>query len=433
MHRRLLLTAGIVCLGLMATGAAPMSAALAQFGPARVVAAAAVEKEVREGAQFVGTVKPLRRSVVGSAVDGRVDEFRVKDGQYVEAGKPLAKLKTESFEIQLAAAQEELKLRKLERDELKKLRPEEINEAKARMEGAKILRDFTKRQQDRVQGLYERGTVTIEQLQESLSAADRAAQTFAEAKAAYEVVSGSEKVAKADVRVLAQQEEIRRLEDIIKKHTIVAPFSGYVVAEHVELGQWVSPSDPIVEMVDIETVEVDVMVPQEYITGVQAKDTAGVQLEGVNAKPFSGTVQRIVPHGDLRARTFPVKVHVANPDHVLFSGMLASVTLPVGAPVKAVLVPKDALVLGGRRLEIFVVDPAAGEAPAKARSVGVRLGVTDGDWVEVKCDPPLKPGQLVVVQGNERLADGAAVEVKQVDASKDANNKSPAPSPTKQP
>jgi HlyD family secretion protein len=416
MHQRRSLPRMAALLGLAIM---PPATAWAQPGAPRVAAVAAIQAEVREGAQFVGTIKPLRRSIVGSAVDGRVEDFPVNEGEFIEAGRPLAKLKTESFEIQLAAAEAELKLRTIDRDELKKLHPEEINEAKARMEGAEVLRNFTKRQVDRVQGLYDRGTVTIEQLQESLSAADRATQSYFEARAAYQVVAGSEKVAKGDARVLAQQEEIRRLKDIIKKHTIVAPFSGYVVAEHVEIGQWVSPADPVAEMVDIETVEVDVMVPQDYIVKVNTKDTAGVQVDGVAGPPLSGTVHRIVPHGDVRARTFPVKIHLSNPRHVLKSGMLASVTLPVGERVKAVLVPKDALVLGGRRLEVFVVEhPAEGEGPPKVRAVSVQLGVSDGDWVEVKSQPPLKPGELVVVQGNERLVDGAAVEVTMLEEKK---------------
>jgi RND family efflux transporter MFP subunit len=279
------------------------------------------------------------------------------------------------------------------------------------MDGAKALREFTRRQMERMQVLSERGSVTLEQFQESVSAADRAAQAYLEAKAAHAVVAGSEKVAKAGARVKAQEEEIRRLEDIIKKHTIVAPFNGYVVAEHVELGQWVSPSDPVVEMVDIEAVEVEVMVPQDYIAKVRPSDTAGVRVEGLDGPPLAGTVRRIVPSADLRARTFPVKVHLANPEHVLKAGMLADVTLPVGTPTRAVMVPKDALVLGGRRYQVFVVEGEGDQQQAKARAVSVQLGASDGQWVAVAAEPALKAGQRVVVQGNERLLDGAAVQV----------------------
>jgi HlyD family secretion protein len=420
-RRRLLSTA--IAETIVALGLTPMAAGLAwgQAAP-RVLVAAAVEREVRQGAQFVGTVKPLRRSVVGSAVDGRVEAFPVNDGDFVETGKPLAKLKTETFEIQLAAAKAELALRTIDRDESKKLRPDEIREAQARMDGAKALRDFTKMQMERMQALSQRGSVTLEQFQESVSAADRAAQAFLEAKAAHAVVSGSEKVAKAEARVTAQDEEIRRLNDIIKKHTIVAPFSGYVVAEHVELGQWVTSGDPVVEMVDIEAVEVEALVPQDYIAKVKQGDTAGVTVEGLGP-PLAGTVKRIVPSADLRARTFPVKVHLPNPKHVLKAGMLANVTLPVGVPAKAVLVPKDALVLGGRRHQVLVVDGEGDQEQAKVRAVPVQLGAADGPWVAVAAEPPLKPGQLVVVQGNERLLDGTTVQLVKSEETKNGAKK----------
>jgi RND family efflux transporter MFP subunit len=418
-YRLLLIAGAILCLTRMATG--PV---WGQAPAPRVLAEATIEKEVRQAASFVGTVKPLRRSTVGSAVDGRVDAFPVNEGDFVEEGKPLAELKTETFKIQLAAAQAELKLRTIERDELKKLRPDEVNEAQARMDGAKALQDFTRLQRERMQALANRGSVTLEQYQESVSAADRANQAFLEAKAAHAVVSGSEKVAKAEARVTAQEEEIRRLEDIIKKHVIVAPFSGFVVAEHVELGRWVKSGDPVVEMVDIESVEVEVLVPQDYITKVQAKDNAGVQIDGLEGPPLTGTIERIVPSADMRARTFPVKVLLTNPKHVLKAGMLANVTLGVGAPTKSVLVPKDALVLGGRRYEVFVVEGKGdegkgGDVQAKVRAVPVQLGVSDGAWVAVTAQPALKPGQLVIVQGNERLVDGAMVTLTKVEAKKD--------------
>ncbi len=66
---------------------------------------------------------------------------------------------------------------------------------------------------------------------------------------------------------------------------------------------------------------------------------------------FTGRVALIIPEADARARTFPVKVRVENPPEdngpLLKAGMYARVTLPTGPTQNALLVPKDALVLGG--------------------------------------------------------------------------------------
>jgi len=68
--------AALVCVYLMAISAP----AAAQFGPAPVSVAPVVEREIAAGQTFVGTVRPVRRSTIGSAVDGRVIEVMVEEG-----------------------------------------------------------------------------------------------------------------------------------------------------------------------------------------------------------------------------------------------------------------------------------------------------------------------------------------------------------------
>jgi multidrug efflux pump subunit AcrA (membrane-fusion protein) len=98
---------------------------------------------------------------------------------------------------------------------------------------------------------------------------------------------------------------------------------------------------------------------------------------------------------------------------LLKPGMIGRVTLRLGALAKATLVPKDAIVVSGaqRQIAIFTPDPKA--APAeKGRGIvqilQVETGASDGAAIEVLGDV-LKPGQLVVSQGNERLRPGQPV------------------------
>ena len=71
--------------------------AWAQFrGPARVAVEPAQMQSVAAGQEFVGTVVPARTAIVGSAVDGRVIEFPINEGDRVEAGDTLARLLTET-------------------------------------------------------------------------------------------------------------------------------------------------------------------------------------------------------------------------------------------------------------------------------------------------------------------------------------------------
>ncbi|MCG8587630.1 MAG: efflux RND transporter periplasmic adaptor subunit, partial [Pirellulales bacterium] len=252
---------------------------------------------------------------------------------------------------------------------------------------------------------------------EVVSAHVAAEQKLLENKAAYELAKAGprvEKIRQAEARVDAQKEEIRRIKDLIAKYTPRAPFDGHVVAEHTEVGAWITSGDPIAEVVELSQVEVEVFVPESDIAHVRRGDEATLLLGAIREEVFVGKVVRIVPQADVQSRSFPVLIRLQNSfdDGVpkLKSGMLVKVTLQVGRKIKGTLVPKDALVLGGRSPMIFVVTPGDGDkAPATARPVPVQLGAADGTLIEVRGD--VTPGQRVVVQGNERLRPGQPVNV----------------------
>ena len=83
--------------------------------------------------------------------------------------------------------------------------------------------------------------------------------------------------------------------------------------------------------------------------------------------------------------------------------MSVTLTLGVGPKVESVVVPKDALRLGGRTPEVAVVDAES----RQVRLVPVTLGVMDGAWVQVT--GAVNAGDLVVTKGNERLGPGMPV------------------------
>lgn len=399
------------------------SSAWAQGGGASPVVVAVVqEREVASGQTFVGTVMPLKRSSVGSAVDGRVVEFPVNEGDRVEKGQALAQLLTETIRLQTEAAEAELELRKAELAELENgSRPEEVEQAQARMLGAKALMDYSTAKLKRTRTLFETGrAITEDQLQEALSLATNAEQTWREAKAAHDLaVQGPrhEKIGQARARVASQQALVDQLKDQFKKHTMIAPFDGYVVAEHTEVGQWVSRGELVAEVVALDEVDIVAHVLESQIPFVRVGMEARVEVPSVPNRTFTGRVALIVPQADVRARTFPVKIRVENPleegTPLLKAGMLGRVTLPTGATQQALLLPKDALVLGGPTPLVYVVtaDPKQPKQ-GKVHPVSVELGVSSGTLIQVRGN--LEEGQQVVVQGNERLRPGQDVLVTRI-------------------
>ena len=212
--------------------------------------------------------------------------------------------------------------------------------------------------------------------------------------------------------VAAQEAEVERIDDQLAKHTIRSPFSGWVIERFTEAGQWLARGGLVARIAELDTVEIDVPVPELSIGSLSPGADVRLEFDAAPGQTWIGRVARVVPQADLLSRSFPVRVSLQNRiidgQPVLRGGMVARAWLPVGKTGLATVVPKDALVLGGQTPLVYVVEPTAGsDSAGLAQPVPVTLGTTVGDTVEVR--GAVEPGQLVVVRGNERLRPGAAV------------------------
>ncbi len=391
-----------------------------------VVVASVVQREVSAGQTFVGAVVPPRRSIIGSAVDGRVSALYVDAGDAVgppesgedgeTRGQPIAQLLTDTISIEIAAARAEMLLRQHELAEMEAgSRPEEIAQAKARLDAAEALKDFTKKRYERTKTLFDQAnTASLDELEKALSDAVAAEQSQIEAKATADlVIAGPRKehVEQARARLAKATEDMNHLESQKAKYTLRAPFEGYVVAKHTEVGAWVSRGDPVAEVIELDPIEIDVTVPEAFIAHVRLGAATQILVDSVPDRAFTGTVARIIPSADLRSRSFPVKIRLANPKtedgHLLKSGMLARVTLAVGPPIQALLVPKDSLVLGGPQPSLMVVTMDPATKKETVRPVPVQLGVAEGALIQVTGN--VGPNDKVVVIGNERVRPGQPI------------------------
>lgn len=384
--------------------------------PAVAVVVAPVEqREVAAAQPFVGTVYPVRVSDVGSAVDGRVVSLPVLEGQHLAARQPIAELLRGLLEIERAGALAELDRRRQVLAELQAgSRPEEIARARADVDGLIARRDYAQSKLERLRRLTERGTSTADELldgERELRQAEAQLQSSRASLALAEAGPRQEQIAQAAAAVAAQEADVQRIDDQLSKHTIRAPFAGWVVELFTEEGQWLSRGGLVARIAELETVEVDVQVPELLIGSLVAGADVRLELDAAAHHTWIGRVERIVPQADLLSRSFPVKVSLANRvvdgQPVLRGGMLARAWLPVGKTGLATVVPKDALVLGGRVPIVYAVDVAAGSTQGLVRPVEVTLGSTVGGAVEVR--GPLDAGQLVVIRGNERLRPGMTV------------------------
>jgi RND family efflux transporter MFP subunit len=350
----------VVALIVLWIGSAATATLLAQSGrpPAPVRYTTARLHQVRGEVTLPGTVTARTSSVVASEVAGMVTHLLVREGESVRRGQSIARLRQQTLELRLAQLEAELK------------------EAQARL-------DLADRSLGRSRELHDSGVVSQQQLDDAVSES--------------EAWQG---------RVDSAQAQIDRLEDDLERSRIPAPFAGVVVAEHVDVGEWLDVGGAVVEMVSLDDLEVVTALPERYFERLTKGTAVRLTFEALPGFVVEGEVSAIIPQADRQSRTFPVKVRVANPEGRIAVGMLARLAFAAGSEHDAIIVPKDAIVARMGSSLVFVIDS---DNTIATKTVTTGAGV--GGWIVV--EEGLAEGERVVVRGNERLRPGQTVQAEE--------------------
>jgi HlyD family secretion protein len=394
-----------------AIATAPVHAGQPGFGPTPVVVGTAVEQRVATEVEVVGSVEPQLATTLSTEIAGFTQSFDLREGAFVQQGKTVvARLKATELELASNEAEAELSRAKAELTKLKRgLRPEEIEEKRAEVAEKKAWVEKYAKDVERTKLLVTRDMV-------SMSEFNQAEANYLAAKAQYERTARSlrvaelgfrqEEIAAAEAEVQRLQAKVQRLRDDVQKTVIRSPVSGFVTQRYAEVGQWIERGGKVADIIDLASVLVRVPVHERDIRLVQTGDEAAVSFDALPGRVFAGRVKYIIPQADLASRTFPVKIEVPNtPDYAIKAGMFARVTLRTGAAQLSVFVPKDAVVRRGSEQVVFVIHET------QVRLVPVKTGRTHEGLIEM-VDGMLKPGDRVVVTGNETLQDQATVAIK---------------------
>jgi len=315
----------------------------------------ALERQISAAVALTGSVESRRVSVVASEVEGVVEELVVREGDQVEKGQPMVRLRRTNLRLRLEAVKGQLK------------------EAEARQ-------NLASTSLERSRGLFDEKIISQQQLDDAASE--------------YEAWAG---------RVAQLQAEVARLDDDLARTTVRAPFAGVVVRELVAEGEWLGSGGAVGELLDFRDLEVTINVPESSFAGLSVGSPARVVIQSLGGLEVEGHVRAVVPRADARSRAFPVKIAISNTDGRIAVGMLARVHLPVGEPVTSVIVPKDAVVTKGRDSSVFRL-----REDNTVDRVDVQAGSSVGVWVAVTGD--IAAGERVITRGNERLFPGQSVE-----------------------
>jgi RND family efflux transporter MFP subunit len=213
--------------------------------------------------------------------------------------------------------------------------------------------------------------------------------------------------------VEADRARARTLKEMEGYLIIAAPFDGVVTERHMHPGALVGPqgggpggTEHMLHIEQTSHLRLMVPVPEAYVGGLAPGETVPFTVPAYPAETFRGTIARIAQSVDVKTRTMPVELDVANPSGRLAPGMFPEVEWPVRRSRPSLFVPAKAVVTTTELTFIILV------RDGKAEWVTVRRGQPSGGLVEVFGD--LKAGDQVVLRGTDELRSGTRVTARVV-------------------
>ena len=231
----------------------------------------------------------------------------------------------------------------------------------------------------------------------------RARELFARGVAARkEVEESGREVADAEAALAQAQASLAASQALASRATVRATFDGIVARRLHNPGDLVEPaaSDPVLDVIDPHRLEV--------LASIALADARRVEVGAaahISSAPFDAA------EVGLKVVSRPAAVEAGTATTPVRLGFDTAPNIPSGTPVEvdidaekhegAVLVPTVALVRSGEDVAVFVV------SSGKAQRRAVKTGLSDGTNVEIITG--VRPGDMVIVDGQAGLPDGATI------------------------
>lgn len=297
----------------------------------------------------IGTIAAVQGVTVSADLPGIVSRIDFDSGRFVKQGDVLVQLDTKQEIAQLAAAEAQLQLTKLNHERMK--------------------------------GLVQQDAVS---------------------RAEYDAAAAAHTQAEARVREIGAT---------IERKTIRAPFSGVLGIRQVNLGQYLNAGDPVVPLQSLNPIHVNFSVPQQNAAQMRPGLSVALTVHEGGGE-FTGRLSAIDSVVDPTTRNVQVQATLANPRGTLRPGMFVQAGVSLGDAQQVIPLPASAVSYAPYGDSVFVVgdlkDPE-GRTYRGVRQQVVTLGPSRGDQIAVLSG--LKPGEEIVTSGVFKLRNGAAVQV----------------------
>ncbi len=223
-------------------------------------------------------------------------------------------------------------------------------------------------------------------------------------------VSATTDVDEAQAAETSAQAEVVKLTAIMNQKSLEAPFAGVVGIPQIDVGEYVVAGTVYTTLQDLDTMRVDFSVPEQQIRLIEMGLPVTVTSE-VGTTSLTGEVSAIEPKIDPNTRLVTIRAAVHNPDNSVNPGQFMRVRVELPTEEGVISLPQTVVSSNLYGDSVFVVR-TEGEGDAAKRTVEqvfVRIGRRSGNQIEIL--QGLKPGDVVVTAGQNRLSGGAPVTI----------------------
>ncbi len=255
-----------------------------EFGPGDLVSVST--RPIQRSLAISGSLIAVNQAIVKAKVAVEIRQVLVREGDHVEAGQVIARLDT----VDLAAR---------------------VDQMTGSRDAARAQYEIAEKNRATNQSLLERHFISQNAFDNvaSLSAANRATLDAADA-------------------------QLRLAQKALRDATVVAPITGIVSRKNAQIGEKTSIDAPLFTIVDLDSIELQAIVPAGEVAGLSKGMRAKITVDGMPDRTFDAQINRVNPATEPGTRSIVVFLTVPNPEHVLKSGMFANgfVQLAQGTP-----------------------------------------------------------------------------------------------------
>lgn len=402
LYQRTAVGALVAALALAGCGHKP-----AQTGPPplNVDVASATRHTIETFIALQGQVAPLEQSTLAFQQSGPINAVLVNVGDRVHTGELLATIDASTLRAQLAQAQAAAAAQSATAKGAQVGLPVTSQQNSSTLATAKAALANAKLLYDQDAQLFKQGYVSQASLETARSSYVQAQSAYQNAQIGLRNdVVGAQNVAASVAGAQAAVAQANVLRTQIGQTSLYAPFNGVITQRLMDPGAMASPSQPVLSISRVNTLWININVPDEDLPYVQPNSLVSFTSSSLPGKKFQGritTVNAVPTQGTL---SYLARIRMPNSGEVLRGGMLVNATVPMQRAVNAVVVPRSAIAQIASGSAVYVV------SNNKAREVPVRVGIQTDTESQV-ISSSVQPGTKVITTRPDALQNGSLVAV----------------------